>query len=166
MCILQKRNVKTNCCIISFPIGICLLLLALQLFINFIFTGSEFKCGCRCVNFTDGRQGCEKKCGLEYSKGSQASFCSIDQPPVWPAFLQLPAPSYRSVQQPNSDSTIGLPPASCKDDGTCPVTFLYTGNNKSFAEGLFIRELRIYYSSLLSVVANLSKIFLFPVNQA
>lgn len=133
--IMQKRNVKTNCCIISFPIAICLLLLGLQLAINVIFQGSDFKCGCQCVAFTDGRQGCETKCGVEYSTESQASFCAIDQPPMWPAFLQIPAPSYRSVQQSNSDQN-GLPPSSCRADGTCPVTFLYTGSNRSFAEGL------------------------------
>ena len=143
MC-MQKRNVKTNCCIISFPIGICLFLLLLQVSINVIFSGSDFKCGCACVPFTDGRPGCENKCGIEYSTETQASFCAIEQPPRWPALLQLPAPPYRAVQQPNTDFEDGLPTASCRDTRSCPVTFLYTGSNRSFAEGLLSRIRKLY----------------------
>ncbi|MCO5597007.1 hypothetical protein L7F22_051079 [Adiantum nelumboides] len=123
----QKRNKKTNGCIITFPFFLCLLLFGLQLGINAIFSASNYKCGCQCVP-TNGTSGCEEKCGLEYSSGTQAAFCPIESPAKWPAFLQVPAPQYRAVEKEGSD----LPAASCRDVGSCPISFLYTAQNRSF----------------------------------
>ncbi|KAI5074522.1 hypothetical protein GOP47_0010483 [Adiantum capillus-veneris] len=126
----QKRNKKTNGCIITIPFFLCLLLFGLQTGINAIFSGSEYKCGCQCVRTST--SGCEEECGVEYSSASQAVFCPIDSPPKWPAFLQVPAPQYRAVAKEGTD----LPSASCRDVGSCPVSFLYTAQNRSFAEGM------------------------------
>ncbi|KAH7366061.1 hypothetical protein KP509_18G061500 [Ceratopteris richardii] len=128
----QKRNKKTNGCIITFPFLLCLLLFVLQTAINTILSGSAFKCGCKCIPYANGTSGCEKKCGIEYSTQSQAQFCAIESPPTWPAFLQVPAPQYRAVGEAGS----GFPAAVCRNSGPCSVTFPFTGNNRSFAEGM------------------------------
>lgn len=128
---MQKRNAKTNGCIITFPILLCLLLFSLQIAINTVFEASKYKCGCQCVPVAN-TSGCEKKCGVEYSSQTQVASCAIENPTMWPAFLQVPAPEYRAV----GDSSSGLPSPSCRTDGSCPVSFLYTGQNQSFAQGM------------------------------
>lgn len=131
----QKRNVKANACIISFPILLCLLLLVLQVAINKVFSGAQYKCGCECIPFTNGTSGCEKTCGIEYSSQTQSESCAIESPSMWPAFLQVPAPQYRAVSELDSEFQ-DLPAPACRDDGSCPVSFLYTGQNQSLAQDM------------------------------
>lgn len=111
---------------------LCLLLFVIQITINGIFQAAKYKCGCECVPYPNNTVGCEQKCGVEYSTETQAESCAIEDPTLWPAFLQVPAPQYRAVGDVNS----GFPATSCRNDGSCPVSFLYTGQNRSFAQGM------------------------------
>ncbi|KAG6683458.1 hypothetical protein I3842_12G014200 [Carya illinoinensis] len=128
----QKRNIKTNIRLISFPFILCILLVALQAFINSQLDKPSNNCGCTCRDTTgDGK--CEKICGLEYSDLDQAATCPIPNPPEWPPLLQVPAPEYRAVRTDFIPFT-DLPNESCRSLGSCPATFLFTGNNQSLGE--------------------------------
>lgn len=134
MFFLQKRNIKTNIRLISFPFILCLLLVLIQTLVNHELDKPENKCGCSCVD-TNGDGQCEKVCGLEHSTLDQGAWCAVPNPPEWPPLLQVPAPEYRAVSSdviPFSD----LPNESCKRTGSCPVTLLVTGNNQSLGESM------------------------------
>lgn len=131
----QKRNIKTNIRLISFPFVLCLLLVLIQGLVNRQLDKPENRCGCTCINQNqDGT--CEKKvCGIEYSTLDQGSSCPIPSPPKWPALLQVPSPLFRAVKTdffPFKD----LPDESCIQTGSCPVTILLTGKNRSLGQGL------------------------------
>lgn len=128
----QKRNFKTNLRLISFPFILCVLLVLLQSLINTQLDKPSNNCGCACIDTTGSGQ-CEKVCGLQYSDLDQSGTCPIPNPPEWPPLLQIPAPEYRAVRTdfvPFSD----LPNESCRSSGSCPATFLFTGNNQSLGE--------------------------------
>ncbi|KAL2613554.1 hypothetical protein R1flu_025246 [Riccia fluitans] len=114
----QKRNIASNCCIVSFPIIICLLLFALQKAIDGVFDKAKYRCGCVRMNATE-------VCGIQFSDGTQAGFCGIPNPPEWPGVMQVPRTAYRA----NVED--GQFPASQK-----PATILYTGSNQATAAGL------------------------------
>ncbi|XP_040870601.1 ABC transporter A family member 7 [Glycine max] len=128
----QKRNVKTNVGLILSPFILCLLLVLLQRLLEYQLDKAENKCGCVCVR----RQGdtcLEEECGIEHSDLDQFATCPIPSPPEWPPLLQVPAPQYRAVRTdyfPFSD----FPNTSCRKNGSCPVTMLFTGTNQSFGE--------------------------------
>lgn len=133
---LQKRNMKTNIRLISFPFVLCLLLVLIQALVNHELDKPENKCGCSCVD-TNGDGKCEKVCGLEFSDFDQGATCPISSPPEWPPLLQIPDPDQRAVISdiiPYKD----LPNESCKRTGSCPVTQLLTGNNKSLGGSMFL----------------------------
>ncbi|BBN17972.1 protein MpABC85 [Marchantia polymorpha subsp. ruderalis] len=114
--IYQKRNSATNCCIVSFPIAICILLFVFQRVINNVFDKADYKCGC------DEATGV---CGLQFSDGSQAAYCAVEHPPGWPGFVQVPKPAYRAVVGGADVGSFGR-----------PATILYTGRDRSIADGL------------------------------
>lgn len=128
----QKRNIKTNIRLVSFPFIICLLLVLLQGFINSQLDKPSNNCGCACVD-TNGDGKCQKVCGLQYSDLDQAATCPIPNPPEWPPLLQVPAPEYRAVRTDFLPFT-DLPNESCRSSGSCPTTFLFTGNNQSLGQ--------------------------------
>ncbi|KAF4403201.1 hypothetical protein G4B88_027972 [Cannabis sativa] len=130
----QKRNVRTNIRLISFPFILCLLLVLIQNLVNHELDKPENKCGCACID-TNGDGRCEEVCSLEHSSLDQGAWCPIPNPPQWPPLLQVPAPEYRAVASnviPFSD----LPNESCRRTGSCPVTLLFTGNNQSLGQTL------------------------------
>lgn len=131
---LQKRNLRTNACLIMFPFLLCVMLIILQVVVNNLLNSSSNRCGCKCVE-TNGTSGCQEKCGIQYSTLDQVGTCPIPSPPEWPAFLQVPGPEYRAVKS-NSSGFTDLPDDSCLINNSCPVTLLYTGQNKSMAETL------------------------------
>ena len=125
---------RTNIRLISFPFILCLLLVLLQKIVNNELDKPKNKCGCACVD-TNGDGKCEKVCGLEYSTLIQAASCPIPSPPKWPPILQMPAPDFRAVRTdffPHKD----LPNESCRESMSCPVTMLFTGNNRSFGNSM------------------------------
>lgn len=123
---------KTNIRLIAFPFIICLLLVLLQAFINSQLDKPSNNCGCACID-TKGDEQCVKVCGLQYSDLDQAGTCQIPNPPEWPPLLQIPAPEYRAVRTDFFPFT-DLPNESCRSSGSCPATFLFTGNNQSLGE--------------------------------
>ncbi|KAK7354195.1 hypothetical protein VNO80_19654 [Phaseolus coccineus] len=130
----QKRNVKTNVRLIMFPFLLCLLLVLLQRLVDTQLDKAENKCGCVCVR----RQGdtcVEEECGLEHSDLDQVSTCAVPNPQEWPPLLQVPAPQYRAVRTDNFPFS-DYPNASCRRNGSCPVTMLFTGTNQSFGEAI------------------------------
>ncbi|XP_062168907.1 ABC transporter A family member 7-like [Alnus glutinosa] len=128
----QRRNMKTNIRLIAFPFILCLLLVLLQALVNSLLDKPSNNCGCACINTTgDGK--CVEVCGLEYSDLDQAGTCQIPNPPEWPPLLQIPAPEYRAVTTDFVPFT-DLPNESCRSSGSCPATFLFTGNNQSLGE--------------------------------
>ncbi|KAF7850561.1 hypothetical protein BT93_L5312 [Corymbia citriodora subsp. variegata] len=128
----QKRNIKTNIRLISFPFVLCLLLVLIQSVVNHELNKASNKCGCKCID-TNGDGQCEKVCGIQYSNAKQVKACSILNPPELPPLLQIPAPQYRAVKTdftPFND----LPNSSCRRTGPCPATILFTGSNQSLGE--------------------------------
>lgn len=125
---------KTNIRLIAFPFIICLLLVLLQAFINSQLDKPSNNCGCACID-TKGDGQCVKVCGLQYSDLDQAGTCQIPNPPEWPPLLQIPAPEYRAVRTDFFPFT-DLPNESCRSSGSCPATFLFTGNNQSLGESI------------------------------
>lgn len=118
----QKRNIKTNIRLISFPFVLCLLLVLIQSLVNHELNKASNKCGCECID-TNGDGQCEKVCGIQYSTVDQVGTCPMQNPPEWPPLLQIPAPQYRAVTN-----------DSCRRTGSCPATILFTGNNQSLGE--------------------------------
>lgn len=138
------------------PFYLCILLVNIQvLFDTNINNSADNRCGCRCI--VRNRNGkCQREiCGLEHSKPDQAFFCSIPSPPLWPPLLQIPRPESRAVSDPADDGS-GLPNDSCRRTGSCPVTILFTGNNRSLGTST---SLLYIFSSLLSVYS----VFVFTV---
>ncbi|KAG2399028.1 ABC transporter A family member 7 [Vigna angularis] len=128
----QKRNVKTNVRLIMFPFLLCLLLVLLQRLVDSQLDKAENKCGCECVR-REGDTCVEEECGIEHSDLDQVTTCAIPNPPEWSPLLQVPAPQYRAVRTDNFPFN-DYPNASCRRNGSCPVTMLFTGTNQSFGE--------------------------------
>ncbi|KAK4799709.1 hypothetical protein SAY86_025074 [Trapa natans] len=152
----QKRNIKTNIRLISFPFILCLLLVLLQTLINIELDNPKNNCGCKCVD-ENGDGQCEKKCGIEYSTLDQVWTCGIPDPPKWPAVLQVPAPQYRAVRT-DSVSSSDLHDDSCRTTGSCPATVLITGGNQSLgkilAGNMLPGSFSVNSSDALSSLAN------------
>ncbi|ESQ45794.1 hypothetical protein EUTSA_v10010102mg [Eutrema salsugineum] len=154
----QKRNLRSNLWIIMIPFMLCLFLVAIQvLFDTQVNNADENRCGCQCTVTSEAGK-CEKEsCGIEFSSPDQAFFCSIASPPRWPPLLQIPPPESRAVRT-SFLSDIGLPDESCRRTGTCPVTILFTGNNRSVGTSLFdnllTSSVTVNSSDLLQDLAN------------
>ncbi|KAK4485684.1 hypothetical protein RD792_008328 [Penstemon davidsonii] len=153
--IFQKRNIKTNIRLVIIPFILCLLLVLIQSLVNKELDKPSNRCGCTCVD-TGGSQ-CETRCGIEYSTVDQAFTCPISHPSAWPPLLQLPSPRYRAVRT-NLMSYGDLPDEFCKMTGSCPVTFLITGNNQTLgqrvAANMFGRPLSVNVSDILYSIAD------------
>ncbi|XP_057526866.1 ABC transporter A family member 7-like [Amaranthus tricolor] len=126
--IFQKRNRRANCCLVVFPLLLCILLSVLQRVIDNELNKEKYRCGCAKVNGTT-------ECGVQYSTLDQAFSCPIPSPPRWPALLQVPDPQYRAVRD-DSRANQDLPRKSCRQTGSCPVTILVTGSNQTFGQSL------------------------------
>ncbi|CAI5987490.1 unnamed protein product [Closterium sp. NIES-65] len=140
----QKRNWGTNCCLVSMPILMCVLLKVLEIAINAILSGPDYRCGCICTatgqNNTDScPDPSQQTCGPQYSNNKQTAFCAVPNPYMYPAMVQVPTQYFRAVltQQNNYP---GLPDASCRSasnlNQSCPAIFLYTGQNQTLANAM------------------------------
>ncbi|KAK7317243.1 hypothetical protein RJT34_01302 [Clitoria ternatea] len=128
----QKRNRKTTVRLLMYPFALCMLLFLLQKLVDKELDKAENKCGCVCRK-KEGDTCVEEVCGIQYSDLDQVGACAIPKPPEWPPLLQLPAPQYRAVRTdllPLSD----FPNPSCRTNGSCPVTMLFTGTNRTFGQ--------------------------------
>lgn len=133
----QKRNKKTNACLIAYPFMLCIILVIIQTVVNNELDKPKNRCGCTCIPSNSSGGGCQEVCGIQYSDLDQVGTCPIPSPPKWPALMQVPRPEYRTV---SSDLTGngGLPDESCKSTGSCPATVLFTGRNRSLAQSMLI----------------------------
>ncbi|XP_024438418.2 ABC transporter A family member 7 isoform X2 [Populus trichocarpa] len=131
----QKRNISANCRLISFPFVLCILLIITQTLVDNQISKDSNVCGCQCID-NNGDGTCDQRvCGLQYSDVDQAPSCSVPSPPKWPPLLQVPGPQYRAVRS-ASDSLSDFPDESCRQNGTCPVSLLITGTNKTLGQSL------------------------------
>lgn len=130
----QKRNISANCRLISFPFVLCILLIITQTLVDNQISKDSNVCGCQCIN-TNADGTCERVCGLQYSDVDQAPSCSVPSPPKWPPLLQVPGPQYRAVRS-ASDSLSDFPDESCRQNGSCPVSLLITGTNRTLGQSL------------------------------
>ena len=128
--IFQKRNWKTNCCLVCFPLVICIILVCIQAAINNLL-GSQYECGCECVSNASAG-GCTEVCGLQYSNQDQAPFCAVANPQQWPAVLQVPKPQFRAIQTTAFPDLVA--DTTCREDNACPTSILYTGSNRTTAD--------------------------------
>lgn len=151
----QKRNIRTNIRLVSFPILLCVLLVVIQKLVNSELDKAENKCGCISVTNENGQT--EKRCGIQYSTLDQVGTCPIPSPPEWPALLQVPAPEYRAVRADFIQFT-DLPDDSCRRTGSCPATILFTGNNRSLglnlAGNMFLSPSSLNSSNILGNLSN------------
>ncbi|XP_020244147.1 ABC transporter A family member 7-like isoform X2 [Asparagus officinalis] len=155
--IFQKRNTKTNACIISYPLVLCIIIVIIQVIVNKELDKPKNRCGCKCIP-TNSSGRCEEVCGIQYSDAIQAETCAVPSPPRWPALMQVPRPEYRAVRS-GSVWAQDFPDRSCRMTGSCPATLLYTGKNKSLAESLagnFLPEISsLNFSDYLNALSNI-----------
>ncbi|XP_078428106.1 ABC transporter A family member 7-like [Wolffia australiana] len=150
----QKRNKRKNLFVVLCPMGICLLLLSLQKFVESELHKPEYRCGCGCIPSSDGS--CNKICGVRFSSIKQVFFCQISSPPKWPALLQVPSQDFRAVR---TDEFLfsDYPDESCRKTQSCPATVLATGGNRTLAQGVasmfFSRSLPPNTSEYLSTLS-------------
>ncbi|KAJ4769649.1 Abc transporter a family member 7 [Rhynchospora pubera] len=130
----QKRNIKTNTCLVAYPVLICLLLIIMQSVINSELDKPKYRCGCSCVPL-NGTGTCQTVCGPQYSTLDQVASCPITSPPEWPALMQVPRPQYRAARDANLQFP-DLPDSSCQLSGSCPATLLFTGHNQTLSQTL------------------------------
>ncbi|VVB04510.1 unnamed protein product [Arabis nemorensis] len=154
----QKRNLWSNVRLIMIPFYLCVLLVVVQvLFDTQVNNSDENRCGCQCINGTNGDGKCVETCGIEYSTPEQAFFCSIPSPPPWPPLLQIPRPESRAVISDFSRNK-DFPTESCRRTGSCPVTILVTGDKqplgKALSANIFPTSFSVNSSDLLPTLAN------------
>ncbi|XP_078149465.1 ABC transporter A family member 7-like [Carex rostrata] len=130
----QKRNVKSNMCIVAYPVLICVLLIILQTLINNEIDKPKYKCGCKCIP-VNGTGKCQNVCGPQYSTFDQVGSCAVENPTKWPALMQVPRPEFRAVRDVYLPF-LDLPDSSCRLSGSCPATVLFTGQNQTFVQTL------------------------------
>ncbi|CAI5486916.1 unnamed protein product [Closterium sp. Naga37s-1] len=140
----QKRNWGTNCCLVSMPILMCVLLKVLEIAINKILSGPDYSCGCICTATGQNDTGScpdpsQQTCGPQYSNNKQTAFCAVPSPYMYPAMVQVPTQYFRAVQT-QQNNYLGLPEPSCRSaldiNQSCPAIFLYTGQNQTLANAM------------------------------
>ncbi|GBF88379.1 ABC transporter A family member protein [Raphidocelis subcapitata] len=114
--VYQRRNWRSNACLLSAPVFFCLLLFSIQMAINrLLLVGDDYACGCKCTRCCfDGDPGnctavsmgtCPyaclevdaSRCGIQYSNARQSFFCAIGHPSSWPAVMQVPSEQNRAA---------------------------------------------------------------------
>ncbi|XP_068649278.1 ABC transporter A family member 8-like [Aristolochia californica] len=127
---IQKRDLPTTIRLVLFPALLCLLLYGIQGLVNQSLGTTEESCDC-------GSRNCPPP--LMAALSEELSTCPISSPIQWPVLFQIPMPEFRATTS-NMGSNLfpDLPNESCKKkgSGSCPVTVLLTGGNRSLVEKL------------------------------
>ncbi|XP_072976884.1 ABC transporter A family member 7-like isoform X2 [Typha angustifolia] len=147
----QRRNIKQNIALTILPAFFCLLIISIQSVINSQLDNPRYHCGCKCIPI-EGNGTCHNVCGLEFSTPRQAIACPITRPQAWPLLMQVPKAQNRAVRT-DAHTFPGLPDSSCLKNLSCPITSLFTGQNKVIAKSL-VR--RIFSNMIPANVADLS----------
>ncbi|KAJ8467083.1 hypothetical protein OPV22_029635 [Ensete ventricosum] len=128
----NRRNIKQNIILTSFPAFLCLLIISIQSVVNNELDKPRYHCGCKCID-ANGSGTCRNVCGMQFSTSIQAIACPVPRPQEWPALVQVPSAKYRAVRAAYHNLP-GLPDASCFKDHSCAATSLFTGQNESIAK--------------------------------
>eukprot|EP00899_Mesostigma_viride_P019984 jgi/Mesvir1/27988/Mv20187-RA.1 len=148
----QKRNWRTNCCIVATPLLLCILLVLMQKAIDNALDDPSNKCGCVCL--PKGDPNCRKVCGPQFSDTEQIFWCAIPHPVHYPALMQIPFAQYRApianyTKCLNAQGKVITDPLT----GCPPASLLYTGGaSQSLAGELAARMFAD--TDLLAVVAS------------
>ncbi|KAM1982469.1 hypothetical protein ACFX15_038825 [Malus domestica] len=118
----QKRNMCSNISLVLIPGLLCLILLGIQIALNKAkASGGGDKC--------DGSHTDTDWSGL--------GPCPIPNPPEWAPLLYISNAAFRAVRSDSILPFTDLPDASCrnsKNNVTCPLTVLVTGDNQSVGQ--------------------------------
>ncbi|EFN55401.1 hypothetical protein CHLNCDRAFT_23609, partial [Chlorella variabilis] len=129
---LQKRKWLSNAVLLAAPFLICMLLWVLQDVINQQLDARSFRCGCKCLSCCDWAYN-DSECGFLFSTTDQAGFCAVEEPPLWPALLEVPQEQHRGPKAAN------VMPAALPTPPSIPPTdapMLYTGADPAEAQRL------------------------------
>ena len=69
-------------------------------------------------------------CGFAYSTADQVAYCPVEQPPTWPALLQLPEDQYTGLPNSSPDA------ADANGLNVSSASLLYTGQDRATADAL------------------------------
>lgn len=135
---VQRRNHRSNCCLICFPLLVCLLLGGVQLIVAIAYASSaahrpRVDCG-GCTASTTSSSSADTVVGGPVCPIQ----CPLPTAPKWPPVLQLPPAPEDMEEIGSSTSTDDLTGASTARPNPPAATFLVTGTNRSFAEGMHI----------------------------
>uniref|UniRef100_A0A804PHQ4 ABC transporter domain-containing protein n=1 Tax=Zea mays TaxID=4577 RepID=A0A804PHQ4_MAIZE len=134
--VIQRRNHRSNCCLICFPLVVCLLLGGVQLIVAIAYASSaahrpRVDCG-GCTASTTSSSSADTVVGGPVCPTQ----CPLPTAPKWPPVLQLPPAPEDMEEIGSSTSTDDLTGASTARPNPPAATFLVTGTNRSFAEGV------------------------------
>ncbi|XP_066329776.1 ABC transporter A family member 8-like [Miscanthus floridulus] len=136
--VIQRRNHRSNCCLICFPLLICLLLGGVQMIVAIAYYASsaahrpQTDCG-YCTASTNSSSA-DTVGGLVCP-----TECPLPIAPKWPPVLQLPpAPDDMDI---GSSTSTNLTGASITRAKPPAATFLVTGANRSFSESVMSNTL-------------------------
>jgi hypothetical protein len=144
---LQRRDCKTNCCLVCFPFLVCLLLGAGQMALTAFYlktvgsNGPPMDCGYCAANADPSRFIMHDALGgLDC-----VTRCPLPIAPKWAPVLQLPGNSELGMGGGLSESTDLQGPSNrgMRMTKSSPATFLVTGSNKSFVQS---RVFSIFFS--------------------
>ncbi|XP_066381361.1 ABC transporter A family member 8-like isoform X3 [Miscanthus floridulus] len=131
--VIQRRNHRSNCCLICFPLLICLLLGGVQMIVAIAYYASSAahrpRIDCGYCTASTNSSSTDTVGGLVCP-----TECPLPIAPKWPPVLQLPpAPDDMDI---GSSASTNLTGASIRRSKTPAATFLVTGTNQSFAESV------------------------------
>ncbi|PKU76587.1 ABC transporter A family member 8 isoform X1 [Dendrobium catenatum] len=137
----QRRNIRTNLGLIIIPLLLCLLLFSIQKLAAIIAVEPEIHCDCgECID-DESQESCDKKCSNVFDMiVGKSTYCPEPHPPQLPVLFQIPMTQFRATKRSSSPASSnynsGLPDNSCRKNGSCPVTILITGQNRTFAKNI------------------------------
>ncbi|CAD6251448.1 unnamed protein product [Miscanthus lutarioriparius] len=131
--VIQRRNHRSNCCLICFPLLICLLLGGVQMIVAIAYYASSAahrpRIDCGYCTASTNSSSTDTVGGLVCP-----TECPLPIAPKWPPVLQLPpAPDDMDI---GSSASTNLTGASIRRSKPPAATFLVTGTNQSFAESV------------------------------
>ncbi|CAL5059515.1 unnamed protein product [Urochloa decumbens] len=135
--VIQRRNCRANCCLVCFPLLICLLFGGTQLIVLVATLSSRANSpGIDCSNCT--ASAAKSWIGNKVGGLDCPTECPLPIAPKWPPVLQLPLDSDHEDEDDlgSLESTNNLNDTSTRRAKHSPARFLVTGANRPFAESV------------------------------
>ncbi|CAL5023198.1 unnamed protein product [Urochloa decumbens] len=135
--VIQRRNCRANCCLVCFPLLICLLFGGTQLIVLVATLSSRANSpGIDCSNCT--ASAAKSWIGNKVGGLDCPTECPLPIAPKWPPVLQLPLDSDHEDEDDlgSLESTNNLTDTSTRRAKHSPARFLVTGANRPFAESV------------------------------